>query len=104
LTYRAPLTVVALMRSHPGRRTELETRIHTSAIASRKEPGCQSYELLEDTRDLDLIILIEIWTSRAAFTAHLDQPHLDELARSTRSLLSERPQVYELEHCSDVDL
>lgn len=51
--------------------------VHASAIieASRKEPGCISYDAHASVTDPDRIVLVERWADRAALDAHFQTEH-----------------------------
>jgi quinol monooxygenase YgiN len=43
--------------------------------ASRKEPGCISYDLHFSVTDPDKMVFVEVWKDRAALDEHFTTPH-----------------------------
>lgn len=54
--------------------------------ATREEPGCVSYELLEDLEDSTAFVLAESWRSELDLDAHTRTPHFREAMAALASL------------------
>jgi quinol monooxygenase YgiN len=57
----------------PGKGSELaKLRIpHQAEI--RKEPGCEQFDLFQNTEDPDKLLLVERWTDEASLAAHAER-------------------------------
>lgn len=42
---------------------------------TRKEPGCITYDLLQDPNDPSILVFIEKWESKDYLDAHMKSPH-----------------------------
>lgn len=67
---RAGLFVTSVLRAKPGMRDELRVKLNERATASKNEPGCVRYELLNQTDDPDVFLLNEAWANDAALETH----------------------------------
>lgn len=77
--------VVARIVAHPGKVEELRAVLHGLVEPTRREPGCVTYELLQNTADPTDFTFVEEWSSEADLDAHLQSAHL----RNVRSRLPE---------------
>ena len=75
--------VVARVVARPGKEDELRTLLRGLIEPTRREPGCVTYELLQNTADPTDFTFVEEWCSEADLDAHLQSPHL----RNTRMRL-----------------
>ena len=60
---------------------------------TRREPGCLSYELLQNHADKTEFVFIEQWASAAAEQAHFMTPHLLAALQQLSGLLTSEPQI-----------
>jgi len=79
--------VVARVVARPGKEDELRTLLRGLIVIepTRREPGCVTYELLQNTADPTDFTFVEEWRSDADLDAHLQSAHL----RQARSRLPE---------------
>ena len=77
--------VVARIVARPGKVEDLRAVLHGLVEPTRKEPGCVTYELLQNKTDPTDFTFVEEWSSEEDLDAHLQSPHL----RQARSRLSE---------------
>lgn len=77
--------VVARIVARPGKENELRALLHGLIEPTRREPGCVTYELLQNTTDPTDFTFVEEWNSDAELDAHLQSAHL----RQARSRLPE---------------
>lgn len=42
---------------------------------TRQEQGCIQYDLVQDTKDLNIVSFIETWETREALQAHMETEH-----------------------------
>ncbi len=61
--------------------------------ATRREPGCLSYELLQNYADPMDFVFIERWASPAVEQAHFVTPHLLATLQQLTGLLASELQV-----------
>ncbi len=60
---------------------------------TRREPGCLSYELLQNHADKTEFVVVERWASAAAEQAHFMTPHLLTALQQLSGLLTSEPQI-----------
>jgi quinol monooxygenase YgiN len=77
--------VVARIVARSGKEDELRTLLRGLIEPTRREPGCVTYELLQNTADQTDFTFVEEWSSGADLDAHLQSAHL----RQARSRLPE---------------
>lgn len=53
---------------------------------TRKEKGCISYDLCEDTDNPNTLTFIEKWEDRESLEAHFNTPHFKEIVPMLRGL------------------
>jgi quinol monooxygenase YgiN len=63
------------------------------ATQSRKETGCVNYEVLQDTGNPEIFVLIEQWTSVAALDAHNKTAHFHEAVGKSQPFLAKPLEV-----------
>ena len=72
---------------------EITTIVLKLAAQSRKETGCVSYEVLQDTSNAEIFFLIEEWTSGAALDAHNKTAHFHEAVSKSQPFLGKPLEV-----------
>ncbi len=77
-----PIIVVATITLQPGSREVAEAALRKAVARSRKEPGCDQYQLHEDSERPDRLVMIERWRDEAALQDHLEGPVFRELAET----------------------
>ena len=73
------LQVIARHTTAEGERDAVLAILSKLMEASRKEPGNLAFEAYLNIDDPRSYVLLERYTSRAAFTAHRETPHFKEL-------------------------
>ena len=63
------------------------------ASASRKEAGCISYRLYEDTELENEFVFVEEWESSEALQRHFTTPHVGEFMRAIPATIVGPPDV-----------
>ncbi|MBF0877783.1 antibiotic biosynthesis monooxygenase [Gluconobacter cerevisiae] len=58
-------------------------------VSSRKEEACRQYVISRDTEKAGRFVATEVWTSEAAFAAHLASPHFKALGEALGKLGAE---------------
>lgn len=82
------LYVVAELIAAPGKEATLRTALIGAATKAPGEPGCLSYQLLEDQEKPGRFLTYENWTSVAALTAHLSSPSMKAAAPMLAKMLA----------------
>jgi quinol monooxygenase YgiN len=54
------------------------------AVDSRKESGCISYQLLQDTEDQKILTFVEEWKDKDAFDFHTNTEHFKRIIPTLR--------------------
>lgn len=70
--------VVARVVARAGKVEELRAVLLGLVEPTHREPGCVTYELLQNKNDPTDFTFVEEWTSEAALDAHLQSPHLQD--------------------------
>ena len=83
----APVTVIAML----GKEAALKDILVPLATASRGEPGCVSYTLLQNDARPGQFFTYEIWSSKAAIEAHMKAPAIAAATPSLQGVLGEVP-------------
>lgn len=87
------LTVVAIMKSRPGKEEALRRELQSLVAPTCHESGCINYHLHQDIEDPARFVFHENWTSKAHLDAHLNSPHLTAFKARAPDLLAEPPQL-----------
>ena len=64
--------VVARVVARPGKEDELRALLRGLIEPTRREPGCVTYELLQNTADPTDFTFVEEWSSEVMNTKNLD--------------------------------
>lgn len=70
------LYVIATLRVKPEKRADFIQNARDVITATRRETGCQSYDLTNNVIDADEFVFVERWDSRDSLEAHFRAPHL----------------------------
>lgn len=62
--------LVVTITAAPGKGAEFARAFTPRCELSRKDPGCQQFELFQSTENPDKFTLIELWESQAALDNH----------------------------------
>lgn len=68
--------VVARVVARPGKVEELRALLQGLVEPTRREPGCVTYELLQNKTDPTDFTFVEEWRSEADLDAHLQASHV----------------------------
>ena len=72
------IRIFVTMQALPGKGAEL-VRLRAPRHAEvRKDPGCEQFDLFQNTEDPDQVLLVERWTDEASLEAHyaLNRPQI----------------------------
>ena len=93
-----PFVVLAeLSVPSPHRAEFLELCAFDSRSSVQNEPGCRQFDVLTAESTPEVIVLYEVYDSRAAFDAHLATPHYEKFAEGVTRLGVTKTQVRFLE-------
>ena len=93
MTVDSSLRVIARAKAKPDRVAQVRAILIALVEATRREPGCLSYELLQNHDDPTDFAFIERWASQAAEQAHFMTPHLLATLQQLSGLLASEPQI-----------
>lgn len=60
---------------------------------TRKEPGCRSYQLVQDRQDATDFAFVEEWASAEAEQAHMEASHILGALNKLDGLLAATPEI-----------
>lgn len=87
------LIVIARVSARPESADELAGLLVPLAVASRRDPGCLSYEFYRDLEDPASFCSVETWATRADLDAHLGAPHTAALLERLPGLVVAAPTI-----------
>ncbi|MBL8038683.1 MAG: antibiotic biosynthesis monooxygenase [Nitrospira sp.] len=93
MTADTSLRVIAHAKAQPNHVAQVRDILTALVDATRKEPGCLSYELLQNHADPTDFVFVERWASAAAEQAHFVTPHLLATLQQLTGLLASEPQI-----------
>jgi quinol monooxygenase YgiN len=82
--------VIAEIVAKKGKADELRSLLVPYAQKSTKEPGCQTYVLMEVISEPGRFLTWERWTNKAALDAHMVTPDIKEIVPKLQPIL-EKP-------------
>jgi len=62
--------LVISMQAKPGKGGELLKVMEARCVETRREPGCEQFEVFQSGHDLDHLCLLELWADQAALDVH----------------------------------
>ncbi|MEP3047442.1 MAG: putative quinol monooxygenase [Roseibium sp.] len=68
--------LIANFKTKPGSTEAIRKAVAPCLEATRREPGCITYDLFQNMEDPDSLVFVEKWESREALSAHFEAPHL----------------------------
>jgi quinol monooxygenase YgiN len=83
------LRVVAHLQAKAEKAGEARTLLEGLLIPTRQEPGCISYELLENIEDPTSFTFVEEWQDGAALDTHFGTDHIQNAIAHFGELLAE---------------
>lgn len=85
--------VVARVVARPGKEDELRVLLRGLIEPTRREPGCVTYELLQNTANSTDFTFVEEWRSEADLDAHLQSAHLQHARVRLPDLAATDPDI-----------
>ena len=87
------IRVVARIAARPDKIAELQAVLIGMVEPTRKEKGCISYVMHQNTASACDFVCIEEWESHAALDAHLKAPHMQEAFAKAGPLVAGAPEI-----------
>lgn len=87
------LRVVARVKARPNKVNELLSVLSFLVEPTRKEPGCLSYELMQNNEDPTDFTLIEEWQSNTALESHFATKHFKDALVKLANLVASEPDI-----------
>lgn len=87
------LRVVARITALPNKIDEVRSLLDKLIEPTRSEPGCLSYELLQNTSDPADFTFVEEWQNDEVMDAHMATDHIQSTIAGTAGLLAEAPDI-----------
>jgi len=78
--------VIVRVIARPDAASAMRDVVLKLAADSRKEEGCVSYDVLQNTAEPHVFLLVEEWTSNAHLGAHNLTPHVHEAVMNATPL------------------
>lgn len=87
------LRVIARAKAKPNHIAQVREILFALVEPTRREPGCLSYELLQNSSDPTDFVFVEQWANAAAEQAHFATPHLLSTLQRLVGLLAAEPEI-----------
>ena len=87
------LRVVARISVRPDKLDETLDAFTALVAATRAEPGCISYELLQNIAAPHELTVVEEWADAESLEAHFATDHFTAVAARAEEMLSEPPDI-----------
>ncbi len=88
-----PLTVVAQIKTKPGKEAQVRKELLSLIAPSRKDAGCINYDLHQAVDNPALFMFHENWASKAHLDQHLRKPDLQAVLGRVGQMAAEPPQI-----------
>lgn len=82
------IVVIARLTVKPDKKDELMELAKPLISATREEPGCNSYTLLDDRFDPSSCTFVEEWKDKEALRQHIKTPHFGEFMGKSKELMA----------------
>jgi quinol monooxygenase YgiN len=87
------LFLVVTIKPRPDRRQEAEAQLQSMRRNSLEEPGCVYMHLVQPRDDPDNWVMLEMFSSQAAWDEHMQQPYNTEGNKILEDLLREPSEL-----------
>jgi quinol monooxygenase YgiN len=87
------LRVVARIKARTESVSEVRELLSGLVEPTRKESGCITYELLQNTEDPRDFTFVEEWESNEALASHLASDHLKAIGPKLEPLVTDPPDI-----------
>ncbi len=93
------LSLVAIVKSKPEQKEFVKSEILKLIPITRKEKGCNYYNLFEDNKDSSRFVLEENWDTYEDWQAHMNNTHMQNYSEATKDAV----ECWELIELTQVD-
>lgn len=87
------LRVIARVKARPDKVDELRSVLSSLVEPTRKEPGCLSYNLLQNNEDPTDFALVEEWESKNALESHIAAKHFRDAQAKLAGLVAAKADI-----------
>ncbi len=87
------LRVIARVRAKTEHVAQVWDILSALVDPTRRESGCLSYELLQNSSDPTDFLFVEKWATAAAEQAHFETPHIITALQQLSGLLAAEPDI-----------
>ncbi len=87
------LRVIARIKAQADKVEELRSVLSSLVEPTRKEPGCLSYNLLQNNEDPTDFTLVEEWESNKALESHIASKHFKDAGAKFRGLVAAKADI-----------
>jgi quinol monooxygenase YgiN len=87
------VVAIGRVRTNAEKRARLVRIGQRVAAASRREAGCISYQVCQDTESENDFVFVEQWESEDALEQHFGTPHASEFMAAIRDAIVGPPNV-----------
>lgn len=87
------LRVIARVKARSDKVAELLSVLSALVEPTRKEPGCLSYDLLQNNEDPTDLTLVEEWESQKALESHLASKHFKDAQVKLPDLVAAKAEI-----------
>ncbi len=87
------LRVIARVKARADKVDELRSVLSSLVEPTRKEPGCLSYNLLQNNEDPTDFTLVEEWESNKALESHLATKHFKDVQVKLSGLVAAKADI-----------
>jgi quinol monooxygenase YgiN len=87
-----PFTLVVVMKVKEGQEKNFKKTAGPCLTASRKEKGCQQYDLMEDLENPRQFVMIERWKSVKDLEDHFKTDHFKKLVSQVHDMFDGQPR------------
>lgn len=88
-----PLYLIVTLRPRPACRDEARLALLKLREASRGEDGCELFDFVQESKSPSSWLMIEKWTSRAHWEAHMLSSHTVQFGDVAGELLAEPASI-----------
>ncbi len=87
------LRVVARIKAKPDEVEEVREALSGLVAPTRSEPGCITYELLQNQNDATDFTFVEEWESDSALASHAGSDHIKATRARLEGIVEEAPDI-----------
>lgn len=93
MTHEESTALLVTLHAREGCADRLGEELAALAGASRADPGCVRYDVLQDVEDRDRFVLWEEWIDEPSLADHNDRAHVTRFVDTSPALLAGPMQV-----------